>query len=229
MTTQYGMVGYSTSIGLNNFNDDGDSHSPIIGWAYDGNPIYGAYGYEDPTNVDSDFKVLDSVYELSVSDITRPSGFADGFFVEDYKFTASGDLDEHNGRYSKTPEYPNGVYVITSLSLLMVRILSSILLGSHLPSSSCGQDIDRHLISILQVLEEIPYHMLQVTNMLITLTSEPNEVVPQSAVIDSITQGSVDGFTINSDGSDYRVGDLASFDNNDTNGGGLGAYKQSYW
>jgi hypothetical protein len=22
-----------------------DQHSPIIGWAYDGNPIYGPYGY----------------------------------------------------------------------------------------------------------------------------------------------------------------------------------------
>ena len=33
-----------------------------------------------------------------------------GFFVEDYKFDGSGDLDIHNGRFTKTPEYPNGVY-----------------------------------------------------------------------------------------------------------------------
>ena len=25
-------------------------HSPIIGWAYDGHPIYGPYGYEDAQN-----------------------------------------------------------------------------------------------------------------------------------------------------------------------------------
>ena len=25
-------------------------HSPIIGWAFDGNPIYGPYGYSDPTD-----------------------------------------------------------------------------------------------------------------------------------------------------------------------------------
>jgi hypothetical protein len=33
-----------------------------------------------------------------------------GFFVEDYEYTNSGDLDENNGRFGKTPEFPNGVY-----------------------------------------------------------------------------------------------------------------------
>jgi hypothetical protein len=33
-----------------------------------------------------------------------------GVFIEDYSFTASGDLDQHNGRYCVTPDYPNGTY-----------------------------------------------------------------------------------------------------------------------
>jgi hypothetical protein len=33
-----------------------------------------------------------------------------GFFVNDWNYTADGDLDEYNGRFCKTPEYPNGVY-----------------------------------------------------------------------------------------------------------------------
>jgi hypothetical protein len=34
-----------------------------------------------------------------------------GAYQEDYKFvTGSGDLDVHNGRYCKTPEYPGGTY-----------------------------------------------------------------------------------------------------------------------
>ena len=36
--------------------------------------------------------------------------FENGFFIEDYKFSNSGDLDVHNGRYTKTPDFPNGVY-----------------------------------------------------------------------------------------------------------------------
>ena len=38
---KYSIVGYSTQIGNDAFGDDGVEHSPIIGWAYDGNPIYG--------------------------------------------------------------------------------------------------------------------------------------------------------------------------------------------
>ena len=34
-----------------------------------------------------------------------------GHYREDYEFIAnSGDLDEHNGRFCITPEYPNGIY-----------------------------------------------------------------------------------------------------------------------
>ena len=36
-----------------------------------------------------------------------------GYFREDYVFTTNADetyLDEHNGRFCITPEYPNGTY-----------------------------------------------------------------------------------------------------------------------
>src|SRR6185312_2721578 len=34
-----------------------------------------------------------------------------GCFIEDWQYTAgSGDLDAHNGRFCKTPEYPSGTY-----------------------------------------------------------------------------------------------------------------------
>ena len=47
-----------------------------------------------------------------VSKNNRPgaSNFIFGSFVEDYEFKNSGDLDEHNGRFAVTPEYPNGIY-----------------------------------------------------------------------------------------------------------------------
>ena len=59
---QYSMVGYSTQIGENAFGDDGSGHSPIIGWAYDGNPIYGPYGYSKSTDDNSVVKILTSGY-----------------------------------------------------------------------------------------------------------------------------------------------------------------------
>ncbi|NDB28965.1 YHYH protein, partial [archaeon] len=93
---------------LENDNNTDKYHSPIIGWAYDGNPVYGPYGYKDKEG--GAIVRLNSGYELKLKSY-RPSTsiFPPGYFVEDYSFTNNGDLDEHNGRYCKTPEFPNGV------------------------------------------------------------------------------------------------------------------------
>ena len=90
-------------------------HSPIIGYAFDGFPIYGAYGY---TNVDGTgaIKRMQSSYVLSTatSRLNGPpvnSTYPLGNMCEDYVFTqGAGDLDVHNGRLCITPEYPNGIY-----------------------------------------------------------------------------------------------------------------------
>ena len=100
-------------------------HSPIIGWAFDGNPIYGPYAYSDPTDQSSEIQRMGSSYslksELVYNDITNPypvrtagpllNDEPAGKFVEDYEYVfGSGDLDQYNGRFCKTPEYPNGRY-----------------------------------------------------------------------------------------------------------------------
>ena len=90
-------------------------HSPIIGYAFDGFPIYGAYGY---TNVDGTgaIKRMQSSYVLSTatSRLNGPpvnSTYPLGNMCEDYVFTqGAGDLDVHNGRLCITPEYPSGIY-----------------------------------------------------------------------------------------------------------------------
>lgn len=97
--------------------DDADSlnHSPIIGYAFDGFPVYGAYGYAN-TNGTGAIKRMRSSYALNTG-TTRLNGppvnstYPLGAYVEDYSYVAgSGDLDEHNGRYCITPDYPEGIY-----------------------------------------------------------------------------------------------------------------------
>ena len=99
------------------------AHSKIMGWAYDGNPIYAQFGYSNPNSTISGTKRLRSGYnqvptaKLNTDD-NRPgdiSEFSAGFFIEDYYFDNSGDLDEYNGRYCITPEYPNGTYAYFSV------------------------------------------------------------------------------------------------------------------
>jgi hypothetical protein len=85
------------------------SHSPIVGWAYDGCPIYGPYGYSSPTG--GIVRRLTPGYSLKSKSNRPPTTiYPLGFFVTDWSYTNTGDLDQYNGRFCKTPEYPNGVY-----------------------------------------------------------------------------------------------------------------------
>lgn len=105
---------------------DANVHSPLIGFAYDGFPIYGAYGYKN-TDGTGGIVRMKSGYELR--NITVRTHYADGtdvtdgpavngtyplgYFREDYEYVSSVEpdvLDEHNGRFCVTPEYPGGTY-----------------------------------------------------------------------------------------------------------------------
>ena len=124
-----GVLGYSQEIASNFENSfvvrqNGEfdriiAHSPIIGWAYDGNPIYGPFGYSVADDINSPLKIIETSYETNINAVKdRPVGYEPGFFVEDHIFTDKGDLDVHNGRFCKTPEFPNGVYAyFTSVGL----------------------------------------------------------------------------------------------------------------
>ncbi|MDG1331083.1 MAG: YHYH protein [Crocinitomicaceae bacterium] len=105
---------------------DPTQHSPLIGWAYDGYPIYGAYGYAN-NNGTGGINRIKSGYELASYSVRThyPDGtnvddgpavsatYFLGYFREDYQWVShpSEDyLDEHNGRFCVTPEFPNGTY-----------------------------------------------------------------------------------------------------------------------
>ena len=91
----------------------GASDVPVlIGYAADGFPIYGPSGYRESKNSGSGLKKLTPSYRLKQG--TRPGGPGgayDGRWVQDYVFVAgSGDLDQCNGRFGVTSEFPNGTY-----------------------------------------------------------------------------------------------------------------------
>ncbi len=107
---------------------DSIKHSPLIGFAYDGFPIYGAYAYKNTdrtggiTRMKSSFRlrnitVRNTYYNGSSVTAGPPvsATYPLGYFREDYYYdttsAATPDyLDEHNGRICKTPEYPDGIY-----------------------------------------------------------------------------------------------------------------------
>ena len=106
---------------------DSTVHSPLIGFSYDGYPVYGAYGYKNAdgtggiTRIKSGYQLRNISTRTVWADGTDvPDGpavsvtYPLGYFREDYEFInhagAADYLDVHNGRFCVTPEYPNGMY-----------------------------------------------------------------------------------------------------------------------
>lgn len=88
-------------------------HSTLYGYAADGFPIYILYGYTDANNASSTVKKMASSYRLKSGSRPSdgPSGTYDGTYTQDYEYIQGlGDLDENNGRFGVTPDYPNGIY-----------------------------------------------------------------------------------------------------------------------
>lgn len=87
-------------------------HSKIIGYAADGFPIYAVAGYKDPKDPSKGLTGIRSSYLVKKGiRPTGPGGSYDGTFVQDYiYYKNSGDLDECNGRFGITPDYPDGIY-----------------------------------------------------------------------------------------------------------------------
>lgn len=92
--------------------------SPILGWSYDGNPIFGPYFKDSNGNLEiakSSYKVKDDIGDLKLYGL-RPNK-EDGYFIEDYFYDPTGleddtsYLDEHNGMFiTNREEFPNGTY-----------------------------------------------------------------------------------------------------------------------
>lgn len=123
-------------------------HSPLLAFVGDGNPLYGPYGYSNPTNASSGVRRMISGYvirngEYGTSNLTAygrltipqwavraygvssnqagpnvSSSYPLGRYMEDNDYLGDHgyvqgvdfDLDEYNGRWCVTPEFPNGTY-----------------------------------------------------------------------------------------------------------------------
>ena len=220
---QYSVCGYFPNLRIS-FGDDGSQVSNIIGWAYDGNPIYGPYGYSDPENSNSAPKLLESGYSLNPSNIIDRPLLPSGFFVEDYEYTNFGDLDENNGRFGKTPEFPNGVYAyFATLDTFLIPKFPYFIGNKYRSNtlnenSTLNQTFDFNNSNLLR--NTLPYKVSDnyAKNDFII---ETDEITNQESIVESVSEGSVSSFDIINPGYDYKVNDVLNFDDTDTFGGGL--------
>ena len=227
---QYTVSSYFGAL-RTTFEEVEDTRSGIIGWAYDGNPIYGPYGYPDPA-IPLGVKRLESGYTLDSSNvIDRPSGFDDGFFVEDYKFSPSNtSLDERNGRYGVTREFPNGVYAYFATIDEDGNPTFPYFIGNQYKSqtldenATLDQSFDFKNSSLLR--NTFPYKISD-TYSNYDFISKIDDYKNQKIIIESVSKGIVEKCKIVNSGSDYEIEDILNFDNSRTGGTDAYAYVSS--
>ena len=204
-------------------------HSPILGYAYDGNPIYGPYGYQNA--VGGAIVRLRSGYILDTSSRTglRPPGFAFGYFVNDYVFDNSGDLDVHGGRYCVTPQFPDGTYAY----FYSVEVDSSGVAKPKFPYMVGGQfkdtpieenfvtffnqDID---IASRNVTRNIAPYYLSYGNSDYELIDDVKDALKQEFEVTKTKSAGITSVTVFSRGDGYKIDDTLTLDNKGTNGTG---------
>jgi len=84
----------------------------LVGWAADGFPIYTSRGHSAALDAKTPLQKMRSSWQLKKSQrASGPGGLPDGSFTADFEYIpGSGDLDECNGRFGVTPEFPAGIY-----------------------------------------------------------------------------------------------------------------------
>ena len=232
--TLYGVFDLQKS-GLQEINST--QHSPIIGWAYDGNPIYGPYGLSNKSG--GTIRSLRSGYELTLKSNRPPiSEYPLGFFVEDYEFKNSGDLDEHNGRFCITPDFPNGVYAyFTTISTGSVNSSGPFenykvpvfpyIIGNSFKSKPNNFNFNKNSnqtnydLNSSSWFRNVSEYNISTENSGYDFIFDPDAEKSQSADIESILVGKVESVDIVGSGDNYKINDRVIFDNQFT--GGLGA------
>ena len=211
------------------------NHSPIIGWAYDGNPIYGPYAYSERQG-GTIVQMKSGYKEDENPKSNRPSvlQFPIGFFVEDYTHFEVSDesvLDEYNGRFCVTPEFPNGTYAyfatVNTSGAETFGVFSGykrpvfpFFIGNKFKSrpnqfnftkSSNQSDID--LNQTRWSRNTTPYNL----DNLYSYLELPNDL-DQTIDIKFASPGFVEKIDVDFGGSEYKIGDKLIFDNEGTSG-----------
>ena len=218
----------------NNSEVASEQHSPIIGWAYDGNPIYGPYGYANASS--GNVTRMTSGYTEDTTSANRPpvTIYPSGFFVEDYTFTGTGSLDVHNGRFCVTPDYPHGVYAyFTTINNIVDssgpfknyrRPVFPYLVGQSFKSvpndfnfklQSNQNDYDIEKSGYLR--NTANYHTNDAKSGYDYIFNS-SKIQQQSIDITATSVGSIESIGILTGGTNYKVNDKVSFKNEGTGG-----------
>lgn len=198
------------------FNIDSSRHSPIVGWAYDGSPIYGPYAYE---NVDGTGNIIKMRSGYTRNKISPPALLE---CIEDYEFTSNGTLDSNNGRFAITPEYPEGVYAYYCTLDTNDNPEFPYIIGNqynYLPEqANFDLDVNQNLnFNDLGVTKYTKPYRVDDKTKYYEYFDNVLSVLKPDAVITSVSRGSIDRVEVIDGGVDYEVGDTVQFEEEESN------------
>ena len=230
----------SSDLPFNRIEIDSPYHSPIIGWAYDGNPIYGPYGYNTKSGGVA-VRMKSGYYDDTLSRTNRPPNYPSGYFIEDYTYYRVDDdtvLDENNGRYCVTPEYPNGVYAYFATISENAddagpfrdyrRPVFPYLIGDNYFSIPSKFNLDKNSNQDNYDLNNSDYKRnTAVYNFFDKDIRYPYITLPddldQKVTVKTVGKGKIESAKILTGGDLYKVGDRLVFDQQNSGGKGLAA------
>jgi len=194
-------------------------HSPIIGWSYDGCPIYGPFAFK---NIDGTGGIvrMRSGYSLNKLVPTYIN------FVEEYQFTNSGNLDEHNGRFCITPEYPKGVYAYfctfdTSDTPEFPYIIGDTY-NCNAPKENFDLKYNQNLnFNNLDITKYTKSYNVDDKNHVYEYFQFFNDINQKDIIVEKSSDGKVENIDIINGGIDYQINDSIVFDNEGTSGLGV--------
>ncbi len=187
------------------------SHSPILGYAFDGNPIYGPYAYSDPSDPTTSITRMTSSYSLNNR---RPSGpsivtYPLGSFVEDYQYNhRSGSLDENNGRFCVTPDYPEGTYAYFLTVDSTGQPAFPYILGNNFYSLPVDSNYSKKISQ-----DDIPTNIIRLKTQ-----KTPNDGKGAQSYINTISSGSISSALIEYSPSTFSTGSLIEVNSSGTDG-----------
>ena len=208
---------------ITSFGIDSTKHSPIVGWAYDGSPIYGPYAYENTDGSGTIVRMRSGYSKTKVS----PTTFLE--CVEDYQFTNTGTLDENNGRFAVTPEYPRGVYAYYCTIDENNTPVFPYVIGdtyNYIPDPlnfdlDFNQDQNFNDLGIIKYTK--PYRVDDKENYYEYFDLTTNSEKPD-AVVTSTSTGKINSIKVIDGGTGYEVGDKIIFESEKS--GDPGAFGQ---
>jgi hypothetical protein len=201
-----------------NVPNSASQHSSIVGWSYDGCPIYGPFAYKNADGSGGIVRMKSGyIYEKTISSPFR--------LVEEYKFTNSGTLDKYNGRYCITPEFPNGIYAYfctiddNSVSQFPYAIgpeynYEPIEENFNLKNN---QTLDFNTLNIVKWT--VPYRV-EDTQTKYEYFEFFESANGKDLIVEKTSDGTVDQIKILDGGINYKVNDSIVFDNDETFGFG---------